>query len=105
VDSKYAHYKELLLELHQHLVGVSEKKWAERLQEWIKELDGADKDGVINHLKRTQKALGGMGSIGDIVICPENGHSIPSDEDQINRANERLKGLVSNLFSEIERLV
>ncbi len=104
MDSRLARYKELLNELQVFFERYAETKWANRLREWVHELDGLTWNGATDHLKRTQKALGGMGSIGDIVICPENGHSISNEEAQVNEANERLKKLVSDMFVEIEKL-
>jgi hypothetical protein len=103
MDSKLRRYKELLKELQRFLERYAEIKWATRLQQWVSELDGLTLDREQDHLRRTQKALGGMGSIGDIVICPENGHSISNEEAQIDDANERLKKFVSDLFNEIEK--
>lgn len=105
MDSRFARYKELLKELQFFLERYAEIKWANRLRDWVNELDGLTWDGAANHLRRTQKALGGMGSIGDIVICPENGHSVSNEEAKVNEANERLRKFVSDLFVEIEKLL
>jgi hypothetical protein len=104
MDTKLARYKKLLKELQCFLELYAETKWANRLRQWVSELDGLTLDGGTAHLRRTQKALGGMGSIGDIVICPENGHSILNEEVQVNDANERLRKFISDLFVEIEKL-
>lgn len=50
----------------------SEKKWSDRLVEC--QVDGVNDNEITKHLIRAQKALGGMGSIGDILLFPENWH-------------------------------
>jgi len=56
-------------------------------------------------LLRTRRSLGGMRSIGDIVICPEAGATIPNDERGITAANETLLSLVERLHTEVTRML
>jgi hypothetical protein len=73
------------------------------LDEWVHELDGIDAVRLKPHLLRTRRALGGMGSIADVVICPQAGHSISNDKGIIKAANDRLLGLVEKLDAELTK--
>ena len=94
-------YRELLGNLRDHLRFYDVPSWPQRLDGWISELDTPQSLDVKTHLLRTRKALGGMGSMGDIVICAEAGHKIPQDEGSANRANDTLLSLVGKLHAEV----
>jgi predicted DNA-binding protein YlxM (UPF0122 family) len=98
-------YRRLLEETKNHLEKYAEKRWSSRLSEWIAELDSLSGPAISNHVKRTQRALGGMGSIGDVVISPEAGHKISTDEGEIEKANRRLIQLVQALDNEVSILL
>ncbi len=103
-------YSELLKELRDHLARFEDRRWPPLLGAWLRELERSErqqdvvKTGV-DHLRRTQRALGGMGSIGDVVICPEAGHAIANDENEIRNANDRLLELVMAIDREISALL
>lgn len=105
MDSKLARYKELLNQIQKYLERYSETEWSNRLTEWINQLNSLTDSESKKHLIRTLKGLSGMGSIGDILLCPENGHSISSDKAEIDSANNILKKFVSDLYNEIEKLL
>lgn len=105
MDSKFDRYKELLNQIQKYLERYSEKEWSNRLMEWINQLNNLTDSESKKHLIRTQKGLSGMGSIGDILLCPENGHSISVDKAEIDSANDILKKFVSDLYIEIEKLI
>lgn len=102
-------YRELVNEVRSHLARYGDRRWAPRLEGWLSELDDVEKAGsrqvLIAHVQRMRKALGGMGSIGDIVICPEAGYSISDSEKDIQRANQQLLSLVRSLDKCISRIL
>jgi hypothetical protein len=53
--------------------------------------------GDLAAIREFLEAFGGMGSINDLVICPENGHAIPQSE--VSAANERLGQSLSKAWS------
>ena len=61
-------YRKLLLSISNYLAQYSEKRWSERLLAWEHESADLQADRLREHLQRTEKALWGMGSIGDVVI-------------------------------------
>jgi hypothetical protein len=96
-------YRKLLEQIRDHLKKYGVRGWPARLDEWARELDQLEPGKLKAHLFRTQKSLGGMGSISDIVICPEAGYNIPNDESAIKAANDTLLGLVGRLDAEVTR--
>ncbi len=101
MDSKLSAYRALLVQLQELFGMYSEKKWADRLSGWIKDLDSAR--DYKPHLERTFKALSGMGSMGDVVVCPENGHVVSGGEEAIAKANEQIKEIILKLDREIAK--
>lgn len=98
-------YKNLLCDIREYLERYNVPSWPERLGQWAAELDNLEVLNYRKHLLRTQKSLGGMGSIGDIVICPEAGHKISTAPQAINAANAGLLSLVKELHKEVAREV
>jgi len=96
-------YRTLLKQIRDHLKRYGVPGWPARLDKWARELDQLDPGKLRAHLLRTRKSLGGMGSIGDIVICPEARHNIPKDELAIKTANDTLLALVGKLDAEVTR--
>ena len=96
-------YRNLLEQIRDHLSRYGVRRWPPRLDEWIQELDSLGPEGLKSHLHRTLKSLGGMGSIGDIVICPEAGHDIPTERPLIKAVNDRLVALTDELYAEAKR--
>lgn len=79
--------------------------WPARLDKWGRELDQLESEKLKAHLLRTRKPLGGMGSISDIVICPEAGYNVPNGESVIKAANDVLLSLVRKLDAEVSHLL
>jgi hypothetical protein len=94
-------YRRLLEQVRDHLEKYGVPGWPAQLDQWARELDRLDPAELKAHLVRTQKALGGMGSIGDVVICTEAGHKIANDKSAIKEANETLLALVEALYAEV----
>ena len=95
-------YQRLLEQIRDHLARFNVPRWPERINEWLRGVEmrnGEDRA----HLTRTQQSLGGMGSIADIVICPEAGHIIPNDPQAIRAANDTLLRLVGELDAEVTK--
>src|SRR5579871_5039684 len=91
-------YEELLQQISQQLKTYSVKGWPETLERWIEELHVADTD-MRSHLERTKNSTGGMGSLGDIFICPQAGDDIPNDPTAIKAANADFKHLIGELYA------
>jgi hypothetical protein len=85
-------YIELLRAIRDHLASVGDSRWPERLSEWLGEFETMRDDHAARrlHYERTRRALGGMGSIADVVIAG---------------ANDTLLCLVQDLDREVERLL
>lgn len=96
-------YRKLLEQIRDHLRQYDVPGWPARLDKWLSELDQLDPQKMKAHLLRSQRSLGGMGSISDIVICPEAGHKIAADEHLIKAANGVLLTLVEKLDAEVSR--
>jgi hypothetical protein len=97
-------YIGVLIEVRNHLQQYQvQGGWSERLEEWIGEFRHLEPSARRAHLERTKRALAGMGSIGDIFICPQNGSAISADDNDIRTANDKLKALLDRLYSEIAR--
>lgn len=88
-----------------HLVSFGEHRWSSRIKGWVLEIDNLSSGKTTPHLTRTRKSLFGMGSVADIVITPEAGLSIPDNEEEIEKANDKLISLARALDQEIERLM
>jgi hypothetical protein len=102
---RYDEYKRLLAQVADHLRSYDDRRWPAVLGEWLKEISGEGIDVPHAHLERTRRALAGMGSIADVVICPQAGHRISSNESEIRKANARLLQLVHDLHQEVEKLL
>jgi hypothetical protein len=70
-------------------------EWLEKDARWIRNLD-------LHGIEHFLSACGGMGSIGDVYICPENGH--PIEPKDVERINDKLRGLLSEIFRLAEKL-
>jgi hypothetical protein len=102
-----ARYIELLQAIEEHLASFGDIRWPPRLAEWIREFESAQNDSAsrVRHFERTRRALGGMGSIADVVIAPEAGHTVAHDEKLVRAANDKLLRLVQSLDKEVGRLL
>jgi hypothetical protein len=75
-----------------------EDHWAEWLKKdagWVRNLD-------LYGIEHFLSACGGMGSISDVYICPENGH--PIEPKDVQRINDQLRALLSELYHLAEKL-
>ena len=100
-------YLKLLKEIRTHLATFGNTRWPPRLDDWIREFDVSQHDSAqrVAHLQRTRRALGGMGSIADVVIRPDATRSIDNDDRTIKKANETLLRLVAQLDKEVDNLL
>ncbi|MGH8673773.1 MAG: DUF6966 domain-containing protein [Burkholderiales bacterium] len=101
----HATYRTLLRQIADHLADFGDRRWPAVIAGWLAEIGGEGEEIPATHLQRTRRALGGMGSIGDVVICPEAGHLISSDKKEIRKANERLLHLVHELDEEVDKML
>ena len=70
-----------------------EVNWAHRIREDASRLRSGDLTAITGFLGH----FGGMGSLNDLTICPENGHRVT--EAETTAANERLSGALSEAWS------
>lgn len=74
------------------LDGVNERQWAFRLRGDLERLEEGDW-AAVEHLL---SAYGGMGSLNDLHICAENGHTVATtDRDSVNKS---LRHLTSEMW-------
>ncbi len=101
-ESGLREYRRTLEALRVHLTRFGVREWPARLERWLAELDVAveasQADAIVAHIGRSQRATGGMGSIGDVFISPEAGDRVPSDDLAIRLANDQLNALVNTLY-------
>jgi hypothetical protein len=69
-----------------------EDHWAQRLGKDAGCIRNLDLYGIEHFLS----ACGGMGSIGDVNICPENGN--PIEAKDVERVNDQLRALLSEIY-------
>jgi len=74
------------------LLSHSDSATAPRLPALVDRLRGGDQSAIISALS---EATGGMGSLNDRYLCPENGDRIAPSEVQV--VNERLAKLVGSV--------
>lgn len=78
----------LLDEIAALLRAHGETHWSSWLAEDAERIRKGDPEGLRHFLS----AFGGMGSLTDLVLCPENGHRIA--RSQVDAVNGRLKRLL-----------
>ena len=69
-----------------------ENKWAARLEEDLFFIRKRDAYGA----KRFRTHFGGMGSLQDLIVCPENGHAIAPEN--VANVNGELTTLLSKAY-------
>lgn len=67
-------------------------EWADKIAQSNRRLAAGDYSGVSSLLG----AYGGMGSLNDLWLCPENGHRI--EQAAVESTNERLGALRTSAF-------
>jgi len=101
-----AAYRGLLTRIRDYLLSYGDTKWSARLEGWLRELDGSGSPNSLrSHVERSQRATGGMGSLGDLTICSQNGHSIADDRTLITAASKGLSALMTELYLETKNLL
>jgi hypothetical protein len=100
-------YRELLHRIRQYLSGYGDRRWPPILDEWLAELAACEGSStrLEEHLRRTRRAVSGMGSLGDVFISPESGHRIADDDETVHEANGDLLSLVRSLDREVAELL
>ena len=92
-------YREILTRIRDYLGIYNDTRWRARVEEWLRELDDVkSSQALLTHLERSQRATGGMGLLGDLTICPQNGHTIANDRMLISEASTGLWSLTSELY-------
>ena len=84
----------LLVLLHD----ADEQHWSRWFRAARRHVNNRDAFG----LERILQAYGGMGSFNDLVIHPQNGHTISPDE--IGEVNERLETLRTRIYGAAHQL-
>lgn len=72
--------------------------WAKWLADDATRIRSRDFQG----LEHLLSAYGGMGSLNDVYICPENGHPVAAED--VAAVNKQLQHLLSRIFKLAERL-
>jgi hypothetical protein len=103
LQSDVSQYKALLVQISELLLSVGDKGWGPKLQAWAQELEGLSDSQIVAHARATNLSLAGMGAIGDVIICPENGHTVAAD--QVHTMNSRFMALVESLYSNTNALL
>jgi len=99
-------YRDVLTRIRDYLRIYDEKKWSSRVDEWLRELDDIKTPSALRtHVERSQRTTGGMGSLGDLTICPQNGHIIEHDVKRITEASQGLYRLTAELYQETKLLL
>lgn len=80
------------------LRGCGESHWST----WLEENAGLIRDGNLRAVERLLGAYGGMGSLNDLYLCPENGHHI--QPTQIAALNGHLRDLTSRAWDLAQKL-
>lgn len=75
------------------LEAYGENHWAR----WIGDDASRLRSGDLTAISHFLGAFGGMGSLNDLTICPENGHRVT--EAETSAANERLSKALSEAWS------
>jgi len=90
----------VLDDLEQLLLQHGENFWGE----WINSVSTRIRNGDGYGLEELLGFYGGMGSLTDLIICPENGHRIEKEDEA--RVNAQLKDLLeqaSSIARELQR--
>lgn len=74
------------------LTSFGERRWSAWLADDARRLRAGDPAALEHFLS----AFGGMGSINDLYICPQNGHRI--DAPDVPAANEQLRRALSDAW-------
>jgi len=99
-------YRDVLARTRDYLASYRDVVWAPRLETWLAELDRVKTSGDLrSHAERSRQFSAGMGSLGDLSICPENRHDISGDRQVISAASQGLWSLTHELYVEADRLV
>jgi hypothetical protein len=86
-------YRGILIRIRDYLRNYEDRKWSARLDGWLDELDSITPLNALRaHVERSQRATGGMGSLGDLTICPQAGHAIANDRDAMSAASQGVVG-------------
>jgi len=104
-------YGTTLLKIETFLRECCVKNWPDRLADWqiqlrkLQEATPYDEQRLREHLTRSRKATGGMGSLGDIFISPSAGDCIADNPAEIAATNSQLKTLIHALYEISDRLL
>ncbi len=72
---------------------VGDAHWTAWLQQDVVDLRAGDHRGIQHFLS----AFGGMGSLNDLFICPENRHRVKKED--VDEVNRRLRVLLDDAWS------
>lgn len=87
-----SHLNDRLAEVRAYLDARGERGWVAIIDQAV-----ADSISVASLARKVRSWNGGMGSLNDVYICPQNGHQV--SESEVSSANERLGQLATALFT------
>ena len=85
------------VELAGYLRSFEEREWARWVEQQARRIQSRRPDAVVDLLK----AFTGIGSIADVYLCPEAGHSLTADDE--NAVNERFLMLLARVGASARR--
>ncbi|WP_421121571.1 DUF6966 domain-containing protein [Aquihabitans daechungensis] len=102
LDEHYERLLALLVELDSLLTACGDVPWAEWAHRNTELIQQGQRRGVAS----VRTAFGGMGSLSDLVICPENGHQVSGDRIALaNSELDRLRGGLLLHATALDRLL
>lgn len=87
-----SHLNDRLAEVRAYLDACGERGWIAVIDQAI-----AESISEASLARKVRSWNGGMGSLNDVYLCPQNGHQV--SESEVSSANERLGRLATALFS------
>lgn len=86
-----SHLNDRLAEVRAYLDARGERGWVAVIDQAI-----AESISEASLARKVRSWNGGMGSLNDVYLCPQNGHQVSDGE--VSSANERLGQLATALF-------
>ena len=105
---EFNQFIELLKSIRKILNEYEVHNWPNIINKWIEEIEelrSGDGKAIVLYLQKIQRSLGGMGSLGDLVICPEAGHKILGNEKEIEKINDNYINFIRRLDNVITQLL
>ncbi len=91
-----------LVELLEGAANLLRRYGVEFWAKWLSDDATRIRDRDFRGVEHLLTAYGGMGSLNDVFICRENGHSIAAEE--VEAVNKQLQDLLGRIFKLADRL-